>query len=76
MAPATPAARKKPPPTTGAALIEQARAKNRWMAIGLGAFFITAFIMVMVATVVNNRYYAAHRPHAAVMHAAARAAVK
>ena len=78
MAPATPAARKQPPPTTGAALIEQARVKNRWMAIGLATFFVTAFILVMVATVVNNRYNAARHAPAAVIHAAAapRAAVK
>ena len=77
MAPATPTARKKSPPTTGAALIEQARTKNRWMAIGLAVFFVTAFITVMAVTVVNNRYYAAQH-HAAVIHAAAspRAAVR
>jgi methyl coenzyme M reductase alpha subunit len=70
------AAQSKRPPTTGAALVEQARVKNRWMAIGLASFFVTAFILVMVATVVNNRYYAAHHPsavkHAALTHATAR----
>ena len=52
--------------------------KNRWMAIGLATFFVSAFILVMVATVVNNRYNAARHARAAVIHAAAapRAAVK
>jgi hypothetical protein len=71
----TPASRKRPPPTTGAALIARARVRNRWMAIGLGGFFITAFILVMVATVVNNRYqvaqFRAEHRHAELAHAAA-----
>jgi hypothetical protein len=69
LAPAKPASPRKSPPTTGAALIEQARVKNRLMAIGMAGFFITAFILVMVVTVVNKRYDAAHH-HAAVMRAA------
>jgi CBS-domain-containing membrane protein len=73
---AAPASRKKHPPTTGAALIAQTRMRNRWMAIGMAGFVITAFVLVMVAMVMNNRYqtaqfHAAQR-HAALAHAGAR----
>ena len=70
------AAQPKRPPTTGAALVAQARTKNLVMAIGLASFFVVAFILVMAATVVNNRYKVAHHPstikHAALAHATAR----
>jgi hypothetical protein len=76
LAPAKSASSKKSPPTTGAALIEQARLKNRLMAIGMAGFFIAAFILVMVVTVVNNRHYAVHQHasqrHGAFAHAATR----
>lgn len=76
MAPATPASPKKSPPTTGAALIEQARTRNRWMAIGAAVFVITAFVMVMVVSVMNNRYqtaqFRAEHRHAALAHAGMR----
>jgi hypothetical protein len=71
LAPAKPASPKKSLPTTGAALIEQARLRNRLMAIGMAGFVITAFVLVMVVTVVE-RYDTAQR-HGAVMHAAVRA---
>lgn len=67
-----PAAQPQGPPTTGAALLERARAKNRWMAIGAAAFVIAVFVGVMAVTVMNKRYQEAHR-HDAVKHAAAAA---
>ena len=65
----TPASQSNKRPTTGAALVEQARAKNRWMAIGIASFVIMLFVAVMAATVVNERYHAAQH-HAGVAHAA------
>jgi len=62
---------KRRPPTTGAALVEQARAKNRWMAVGIAGFVIMLFVAVMLATIVNERYHAA-RHHAGAVHAAGR----
>ena len=65
------APRSKRPPTTGAALLEQARARNRLMAIGMAGFVIAVFVAVMVTTVMDKRYETAHR-HAAVRHSAVR----
>jgi len=72
LAPEKSAPPSKRPPTTGAALLEQARAKNRWMAIGAAAFVIAVFVGVMVSAVVNERNQEAHR-HDTVKHAAAAA---
>lgn len=63
-----PASQKKP--VTGADLKEQARARNRWMAIGMAGFVIAVFVGVMAATVLNKRYLEAQQ-HAPVRHAAA-----
>jgi hypothetical protein len=45
------------------------------MAIGAAAFVITAFVMVMVVSVMNNRYqtaqFRAEHRHATLAHAAA-----
>jgi ABC-type microcin C transport system permease subunit YejE len=62
----TPASKSKKhrPPTTGAALVAQTRAKNRWMAIGIASFVIMLFVAVMLATVLNERRHAAQH-HAA-----------
>jgi putative membrane protein len=54
-------------PTTGAALIEQARPKNRVMALGVAAFAIMMFGMAIFAGVLNHLNSARH--HAAIAHA-------
>ena len=61
----------KRPPTTGAALLEQARARNRWMAIGMAGFVIAVFVGLMAANVMNEHHLQAQR-HEAVKHAAVR----
>jgi len=67
----TPAAQSNKRPTTGAALVAQARAKNRWMAIGIAGFVIMLFVAVMLAATVNERHHAA-RHRAGAVHAAGR----
>ena len=56
-------------PTTGAALIEQARPKNRILALGVTAFAITMFGMAIFAGVLNHLNSVA-RHNAALAHAA------
>jgi len=56
-------------PTTGAALIEQARPKNRILALGIVAFAITMFGMAILAGVLNH-LNSVERHNAALAHAA------
>ncbi len=61
-APTAPTKKRRPVPTTGAALIAQARMKNRLLALGAVAFMATVFVLVIVAAELNHYRAATPRP--------------
>jgi hypothetical protein len=64
------AAPTKRPPTTGAALIAQARGKNRLLALAVAAFMMAVFGLSIAVTLASHDNATA-RHRAALAHAAA-----